>query len=242
MGATKKSLEEYVDELANWDVTSREEAAEILGDIGDESVIEPLLSALKKDKSEDVRAAAARSLGKLEIDKKTANTLTKILDIEKSPIVRVALTNAIAVSGNFASVEMMIPILEKEDSGWVKEAIIEAFGKTKPEAFKEILLDYLKNDPSEEVRIQAASAIMQKPDIVLLDTILDIFKAENNDNVRSHIVEIIAELPDSKSVDILTAVLDDDENSLTQAAASEALHKIALALGYKDENEMMDSL
>ena len=69
-----------------------------------------------------------------------------------------------------------------------------------------------------------------------------IFQKEDSDEVKSHITGIIANLGDIESVELLTTALENDDFKLTQAAAAEAIHNIAQKLGYKDDNEMLDSL
>lgn len=242
MGTTKKNVSDFIEELVNWDVATREEAAKSLGDIGDDTVIDPLLSALKKDESEDVRVAAARSLAKLADGSEIPKEFGKVIVKENSAIVRSAIAQALGDIGDTSTVKLMIPLLENEESHWVREAVIEAFGKNGSEDFGEIIFKYLKTDPSEEVRVQAAIALLKGKSSIDLDSILSCFQEEKSDEVKSHITELIAKKPDEKSVEFLTNALENDEFKLTQAAVAEALHKIAIKLGYKDENEMLDSL
>ena len=242
LGATKKKVSDYVEELVNWDVATREDAAKNLGDIGDETVIDPLLTAMKQDESDDVRSAAARSLGKLADGGKIPKEFAKAIFNEKSPIVRKAIADTLGDIGNTSAIKQMIPLLETEESHWVREAVIDAFGKNASSDFGEIILHHLKTDPSEEVRVQASISLLKCKSEIDLDSILSCFKQETSDEVKSHIATLIAKIPDEKSVEFLTEALDSDEYKLTQAAVAEALHEIAIKLGYKDENEMLDSL
>jgi len=242
LGATKKNVSDYIEELVNWDVATREEAAKNLGDIGDDTVIDPLLTALKEDESEDVRAAAARSLGKLADGNEIPKEFGKIIFKEDAPIVRRAIALALGDIGNTTTIKLMIPLLENEESHWVREAVIEAFGKNGSENFGEIIFEHLKTDLSEEVRVQSAIALIKCKSSIDLDSILSCYQEEKSDEVKSHITELIAKKPDEKSVEFLTNALENEEFKLTQAAAAEALHTIAIKLGYKDENEMLDSL
>lgn len=242
MGSTKKNVSDYIEELVNWDVATREEAAKSLGDIGDDTVIDHLLTALKEDESEDVRVAAAGSLNKLADGSEIPEVFGKVIFEEKSPIVRRAIAHALGDIGDTSTIKLMIPLLENEESHWVREAVIEAFGKNGSEDFGEIIFKHLKEDPSEEVRIQATIALIKCESSIDLDSILSCFQEEESDEVKSHITELIAKKPDEKSVEFLTNALENEEFKLTQAAVAEALHTIAIKLGYKDENEMLDSL
>ncbi|NHK30095.1 MAG: HEAT repeat domain-containing protein [Asgard group archaeon] len=242
MGSSKKTLVELIDELQDWGDTTREEAAKALGEIEDEQAIEPLLKALLVDKSEDVRAAAARALGKFDGYKKIPKELGLAMEEEISPIVRIAIANSIGNLGNVSAAKLMIPILERDESVWVREAIIEAFGKLKSAEFCDLVLKYLKEDPSQEVRVQAAKTLQKKSQTHMLEDFLAIFQSETSDEVKSHIAGLIAEIPDAKAIEILAEALENEDLKLTQAATAEALHKIARKLGYKDENEMFDSI
>ncbi|MCK5297400.1 MAG: HEAT repeat domain-containing protein, partial [Candidatus Heimdallarchaeota archaeon] len=119
---------------------------------------------------------------------------------------------------------------------------IDAFGKIGSKEFTPLILRHLKEDSSEEVRVQAAAALQKCSDGSILDDILAVFQNEDSDEVKSHVTGIIANLGDINSVELLTTALENDDFKLTQAAAAEALHNIAQKLGYKDENEMLDSL
>ncbi|NHJ31975.1 MAG: HEAT repeat domain-containing protein, partial [Asgard group archaeon] len=200
------------------------------------------LKALMDDESEDVRASAARALGKFYGNKRIPKELGLIIEEEISPIVRIAIANSIGNLENTSAAKLMIPVLERDESIWVREAIIDAFGKIGSKEFTPLILKHLKEDPSEEVRVQAAAALMKCSDKSILDEILEIFQKEESDEVKSHIPRIIANLADIKSVEVLTTALENDDLKLTQAAAAEALHNIAQKLGYKDDNEMLDSL
>ncbi len=197
---------------------------------------------MKGDESEDVRAAAASSLAKLADGSEIPKELGKAIFKENSPIVRRAIAHALGDIGNTMTVKLMLPLLENEESHWVREVVIEAFGKNGSEDFGEIIFEHLKTDPSEEVRVQAAISLLKCKSSFDLDSILCCFQEEESDEVKSHITELIAKKPDEKSVEFLTNALENDEFKLTQAAVAEALHKIAIKLGYKDENEMLDSL
>ena len=242
MGTTKKEVTDYIEELVNWDVATRETAAKNLGNIGDETAIDPLLKAMLSDESEDVRAAATQSLSKLANGGKIPEELAKAITVEKSPIVRRAIANSLGNIGSTKTIKLLVPILETEESHWVREAIIEAFGKNASGEFSEVVFQHLQTDPSEEVRIQAAISLMKCKKLINLDKILSCFQKESSDEVKSHIAELIAEIPDKKSVEFLTEALEDEKFKSTQAATAEALYKIARKLGYKDENEMLDSM
>ncbi len=243
MGTDKKTIDDLIDELVDWDEATREEAAKALGFTEEEKAIDPLIEALNQDDSEDVRAAAALSLGKFYDNRKIPNELGQAIEKEESPIVRVAIANSIGNLESNTGAQYLLKILEQEEVSWVREAIIEAFGNIKlNDEYLETIMTCLKEDPSEEVRIQASLSLKKKINPEYLDILLTLMTSEESDEVRSRIVDIIAEIPDIKTIKVLVTALDDDNYKLTQASTAEAVHKIAIKLGYTDENEMLDTL
>ena len=116
MGQNKKKIEVLIEELEDWDESTREEAAKTLGDTGEDEAIDALLNALMNDQSEDVRAASARSLGKFYENTKIAKELGVIFEEEISPIVRIAIAYSIGNLEDISAAKLMIPILEREES------------------------------------------------------------------------------------------------------------------------------
>jgi len=242
LGSNEKTIPELIDELENWDDATREVAARRLGELEVEEAVDPLMKALLTDKAEDVRAAAAEALGRFIGNAQVARQLADQLSKEDSPIVRAAIATAIGRIENYAAAKKIIPQLEREEASWVKEAIIEALEQYKGEEITAALLKQLQVEQPEEVRVQAAKSLGKTASKGILDEVLELFQKETSDEVRSYLTEVIAENPDIKSVDILVNALEDQEFKLTRAAAAEALYKIARKLGYKDENELIDSL
>jgi len=164
LGSEKKTIEDLIEELTNLGVASREEAALAIGQLEDDKGIDPLLKVLKEDESEDVRAAAAKSLGNYFDNKRTIRELAKTILSEESPIVRMAIVNALGQKEEASAVKPLLPLLEKEEVVYVREAIIEAIGNTKSKKFSDDILKVLKNDEVIEARVQAAIALAKIAD------------------------------------------------------------------------------
>lgn len=59
-----RKIEKLIKQLKDSDSTTRFEAAQALGESGDEAAVEPLIEALR-DREHTIRSAAARSLGEI---------------------------------------------------------------------------------------------------------------------------------------------------------------------------------
>jgi HEAT repeat protein len=241
---TEKDIDILIDDLINWDETTRANAAKELGKLGDEKAIEPLLKALKDDKAEDVRIEAAKALVIFYENTTVPKKLAELIRNEPSPIVRATIANSLGEMEDIEAIRKMVALLKDEKNIWVREAIVEAFGETKTDDFVPILLKVLEEDPAEEVRTQAALALSKFDSFKdkIFDLLMELFLKEKSDDVRSHLPEIIAKKQDEKVINFLLQVLELKNYPLTRAAAVEALRRIAENLGYKDENELLDSL
>jgi HEAT repeat protein len=105
-GDTKDDVPTLLKSLKSSDAKKRTSAAEELGHIGSiraadaKDAIPALYDVLKKDRSANVRKAAATALGKMDPDPKEAvPALTKVLKEDKSPAVRAAAAGALAMLG-----------------------------------------------------------------------------------------------------------------------------------------------
>jgi HEAT repeat protein len=236
----KNTIDQYLEEILHWDEITREEAAKKLGDLGNEKAIKPLLQVLQEDDSANVREATAKALSNFCHIEHIAKDIADTMKEEPSPIVRLAMANTI---GEFESKDIgkiLLNLLEGEKSHWVREAIVEALGKTNNRIFTSKLIEILENDPSKEVRIQAAKSLSRLGDKRMKQQLLHCFNTEKDDEVRSFVAETLTMFPEKEVIEVLIEALEDSEK-LTRVAVSEALYEIAKELGYKNENELIDS-
>lgn len=132
---------------------TRTSATEVLGEIGDERAVEPLIDALKNDKASDVQRSAAEALGKIG-DKRVVELLIKALKDEDW---QVRLGAAIGLTGDKRAVEPLIDAL-KDEYAWVRERAAEALGKIGDERAVEPLNAVLE-DKEMDVRTAAQTAL-----------------------------------------------------------------------------------
>jgi|GEM_PF-3411545 len=127
----KKQVPEFINALRDKNSDIRKATARVLGKIGDERAIEPLIIALR-DKYEWVRKAAAKAL--VKIGKPAVESLIQTLR-DEDPDVRWAAAYVLGNIGDLRAIEPLIQTLRDENS-FVREAAVYALGKIEPEWYK----------------------------------------------------------------------------------------------------------
>ncbi|MGB2727119.1 MAG: HEAT repeat domain-containing protein [Halobacteriota archaeon] len=133
---------------------TRADAAEVLGEIGDERAVEPLINALR-DADYTVQRGAAEALGKIG-DKKAVEPLITTLKTEDEYL-RERAAEALGEIGDKKAVEPLINALKDEDES-VRSSATEALGQIGDARAVEPLIDALK-DEDWYVRCNAAEAL-----------------------------------------------------------------------------------
>ena len=151
-------LEALADETQT---NSRVWAAQILGRIGDPSVVQPLISRLR-DRTETVRMSACEALGRLK-DQRAVNDLMQVALRDPVPPVRAEAARALGMVGDASVVPSLVTLLSDPDY-WARLRAIEAIEQIKPA--DPWCLDLALRDASPEVRGRAAVALQR---IGLLD-------------------------------------------------------------------------
>jgi HEAT repeat protein len=140
--------------LQDPDFNVQESAACILGQIGNQQVLEPLIAALLND-NWIVRSQAARALGRIG-DPRAIDTLILLLQDKVSAVRDEAVTALTALRE--LSVPTLLDALNHKE--WkVRLRAIEALAYLKPQAATEPLLALLDHDPDTAVRQDAIRAL-----------------------------------------------------------------------------------
>jgi HEAT repeat protein len=228
--------------LQHKDPTVQYDAAEALGEIGDDRAVEPLLTALKNDETGGVRWKAADALSKLgtpavaglisalqhddeDVRWKTAIALGEIGDPKAIPplisllcdddrYVRSRAAYALSMMGEPA-VDPLIHALRKGDGNLRWGAAI-ALGKIQnPRAIDPLI--HALADKYENVRAESAAALaaIGKP---ALGPLLQILKFSDG-AVRLEIVTALGELHDTGAIQPLIQLLDTADEDERKAIA-----------------------
>jgi HEAT repeat protein len=234
--------------LRHKDPTVQYDAAEALGDIGDERAVEPLLAALKNDETGGVRWKAAEALSKLgppsvagligalqhdddDVRWKAAIALGEIGDPQAIPslinvlsdndrFVRSRAAYALSMMGE-AAVDPLIHAL-REGDGNLRWGAAIALGKIQnPRAIGPLI--HALADKYENVRAESAAALaaIGKP---ALGPLLQILKFSDG-AVRLEIVTALGELHDTGAIQPLIQLLDTADEDERKAIA-DALDEI----------------
>jgi HEAT repeat protein len=220
-----QSLELYDDESNFTIATSiRTFSAEALGIIVDLRAEVPLIRSLN-DKSSEVRAAAAESLGKLG-DDTAEESLVFILENDTNADVRKHAASALGSVGHEDAVESLIGSLSDKEWPVRKNAVI-ALGKLGDKRALKPILKAL-DDEDTDVKRQAIHALEKmkkeafKP---LLKKLYDV-----NWQNRSIAAEALGRLGDRRAVEPLSKALSNsrvrDENRYVRGKAAEALGRL----------------
>ncbi len=141
--------------LQDPDDTVREEAARLLGDLGDGTAGSALIETLGDD-DVDVRLAAAEALGKLRCEA-AVRALVRRLDDEDADVAAAAAVALGAIGDGFA-VEPLVDRLDHEDR-FVRGEVALALGKLGATGAVPVLVKLMRNDPISDVREAATRAL-----------------------------------------------------------------------------------
>jgi len=234
--------------LRHKDPTVQYDAAEALGETGDDRAVEPLLAALKNDETCGVRWKAAEALSKLgtpavagligalqheddDVRWKAAIALGEIGDPQAiSPLINVLSDNDRFVRSRSAFALSMIgepavdPLIQalREGDGNIRWGAAIALGKIQNPRAIEPLIHALA-DKYENVRAESAAAlaVTGKP---ALGPLLQVLKFSDG-AVRLEIVTALGELHDTGAIQPLIQLLDTADEDERKAIA-DALDEI----------------
>ena len=237
-----KIVDKYIHLLKN--CTVRGEAAEALGEIGDERAVEPLIHALK-DRDKAVRWKAAEALGEIG-DERAVEPLIHALKDKDRAWVHCQVAEALGEIRDERAVEPLIQALndENKDVHWGaaealgeiggtrvvetfiqflkdeeyadRNCVVNALGKMKDERAVEPLIHALK-DKDEYVRLEAAEALSEIGDAAV-EPLIHVLKDKDWD-VRWKAAKALGEIGDERAVEPLIHALKDKHKVVRWKAA-----------------------
>jgi HEAT repeat protein len=217
------------------DATVRQRAVAGLWEWDDPDVAQMLVSVLKHDESEDVRAAAAHALGPFaeiaeleELDDETAETihraLTDVLADTSEPMhVRARCLESAAVFGLDETIHEAIAFFfDEEDTGFRGTAIFSMGRSLKKEYLPTVLNETASDDP--ELRFEAARAAGRFGEASALDVLSGLGRDEDAE-VRHAAIMAMGEIGGNHAVRYLQRLSEnanEAEMELIEAAIEEA--------------------
>ena len=183
----------------------RSDAARALGELGDPRAVQPLITALQRDKNSLVRDWAAEALGKIGDWRAVKPLITALQD--ESSSVPIFAAQALGRIGDAQAVEPLIPLL---DSYFIdtRSTVAEALGKIGDVRAVEPLIRALqiKDGQESEIRWSATAALTK----IGQPAVESLISALNNSDakIRAIIAKILGEIGDQRAVEPLVARLE----------------------------------
>ena len=191
----------------------RSNAVNILGEIGGERAIEPLIEALG-DPDSDVRSSAVGALGEIGGER----VIDLLLEALSNPFsdVRSSAVNALGEIGGERVITILIEIFYDPDSD-VRSNAAWALGEIGGERVIGLLLEAL-SDPDSDVRSSAVGALGEIGGERVIDLLLEALSNPFSD-VRSSAVNALGEIGGERVIESLIEVRDDPNLGLRYIAA-----------------------
>jgi len=141
LSETSMALSHAVQKLKNGNPAIRMDAAKALGEAKDPEAISALVTALKKDKDGDVRAAVEDAL--VKIGSPALNSLKPLLE-DQSWRVRRRAVRTIGRIKDAAAIDSLIQAIKTDDDDYVKKYAARSLGEIKDERAVQFLCNGLK--------------------------------------------------------------------------------------------------
>jgi hypothetical protein len=192
----------------------RAEAAFVLGDMGSKAAVPGLVTALQ-DGSRDVRAAATRSLGRLQ----AGEAIVPAIEAAIERRVPRSVVTAAAIELGPSVVPHLVPLFGHERPA-VRSAAAELHGLLDVSGNAQPLIQALR-DPSPEVRTAAALALERVADDSATQALLETL-ADDDASVRAAAAAALGTIGGDETVDALLQVAQRDAFEPARAAAHAA--------------------
>jgi HEAT repeat protein len=174
----------------------------------------PFLIVATKDRIQEIRMQAAKSLGQLGSEK-AIEPLIALLKDEESYVRRKA-AESLGQLGSEKAIEPLIALLKDKESS-VRMHAAKSLGKLGTEKAIEPLIALLK-DKESSVRMHAAKSLGQLRSEKAIEPLIALLK-DKESSVRMHAAKSLGKLGTEKAIEPLIALLKDKESSVRMHAA-----------------------
>jgi len=225
--AGNAALPMFISALNDNDFHIRWTAVRVLGELRGQSVVEPLVLALK-DADDSVRDQAAIALENIDPNWRNSEAVNHTLPVlinvlnNNNARTRSDAAKALGKIKDVSAVESLINALKDEDFV-VRWVAADALGEIKDSSSVESLVALLQ-DNDKFVRQHAVSALGNIGDPRAVNALIEALKDEDN-NVRKKSAEILGNFRDSAAIEPLALLLKDPVTAVRNEAET-ALKKI----------------
>ncbi|HYI25911.1 MAG TPA: HEAT repeat domain-containing protein [Thermomicrobiales bacterium] len=214
----------------------RQHAVRALGQQTGDGIAPRLIALLEGDPSEDVRIAAATSLGPwaeyaaldeldADLSERIASLLFAVAESgEESWHVRRRAAESAAIFGPNARVHRLIQVMYDEDELGLRASAIFAAGRANQREWLPVVLEELAND-DPELRFEAARAAGWFADVSALPALSELAKDDEDSDVRHAAILAIGNIGGRGGIRILNRLVDvapDGDQDVIEEALVEA--------------------
>jgi HEAT repeat protein len=204
-----------LERLSDRDREIRQQAVEVLGNIGSDAATHQLIETAQHDRSSQVRIAAIKALARLE-DIQALPTIIGVLLTDTSSYVRREAAQALETFDDIEAVPALIEALLADENSFVRYAAAHALGNIADSSAVEALEHVMIHDENDYVRYACARAVGNIGDITSLPTLIRALNTKN-----TYIWHAAAEAIWSfgeEGVDIVVGMLTDNDPLLRKLA------------------------
>jgi HEAT repeat protein len=197
-------------------------AASVLGRIGDERAVEPLIKVLTTDKGSRVRLRAAIALGQIGSER-AVEPLIKVLTTDKGSRVRLEAAIALGQIGSERAIEPLIKVLTTDKGSRVRLRAAIALGQIRSERAIEPLIKVLSTDKGSRVRWGAAIALGRIGSERAIEPLIKVLSTDKNTEARGGAAFALGRIRSERVIEPLIKVLSTDKNSEVRGRAASTL-------------------
>jgi HEAT repeat protein len=203
----------------------RGSAADVLGSIGSEKAIEPLINALSSDADGYARGRVALALGSIG-GEKALDPLIFALSSDTDSHVRRRAADALVSMGSEKALDPLIFALSSDTDSYVRRRAAYTLGCIGSEKALDPLISALSSDIDHGVRRKAASALDRIGSEKALNPLIFALSSDTDGDVRKRAASALGGIGSEKALDPLISALSSDKNSNVRRKAASALDGI----------------
>ncbi len=228
----ESEIEEALKQLEDPKEVVRSQAALSLGWIGDDNVIDPLISVLENDTSSKVRANAAMSLGQLN-NEKAINPLISALE-DNDAFVRGIVIYSLGLMKSKEALGSLINVLEKDIDKEARMAAAESIAQLGEQQSIEFLIKAYSTEPEIDVKNEIKASINRLANMFNINNIEEKIKQEM-DKQRSFSLRKEEEI----KKELLTVLKNNDLEKRRKLIISNISEELPKMLEYAIHNEQI---
>lgn len=200
-------------------------SVQVLGRIGSQAAVAPLLAILESDKPIPLKISAVESLGRIGGDT-AATSLLNILRNGRHSDLRVRAVRALRQICGATAVTPFLAVLADDPSKYVRREVATALGEIGAATCEEGLRVCLQEDTEGYVREDAARALGRVGDASTAAFLCRVLETEKEERVRIGIREGLGSITDPAAVDVLNRALLQSSRTAVRSAAAAALGRM----------------